>query len=116
LLERRARRGERTPAWDDKPELYEDLGDVWKAFSELHLTRQSGFGPSALSPTDVLSWMKIHGYTETEDCVNFYELILAMDVKWLEHAQSKISESKSKENTNADTPGRNRRKQGASRR
>jgi hypothetical protein len=111
VLERRAKRGEPTPALEDRPVLYEDLLYVWQAFNELHTGRQSGFGPAPFAPGDILAWMNIHGFTEVEERVELYELLLAMDSTWLMWADDRRKRKKPKEeDKDADTKGRNRRK------
>jgi hypothetical protein len=72
--------------------LYEDLEEVWQAFHDLNLSRQTGFGPSALSVKDITAWMDLH---EIQDRSEFYELIVAMDSEWMNWAMKK-QESRAK--------------------
>jgi len=65
---------------DSKLEMYPDLQRVWRAFGELHRSRQTGFGPSPLSVHEVTAWMSLH---DVEDEIEFFELIQAMDETWL---------------------------------
>ncbi len=81
-LQRQAQRGEPTPALDRRPELYEDLQDVWAAFVQLCETRPCGFGPGAIPFQEIEAWFRLHepgGWDKQE----FAYLIRALDRAWL---------------------------------
>jgi hypothetical protein len=82
-LERRADQGLPTPAIDNRPELYEDLADVWTAFVALHATRPLGFGPGPISFTEIEAWLRLHGITRPGDKEDYAYLIRALDRTWL---------------------------------
>ena len=90
FLEKRAAKGKRTAAIESKPDLHADLYIVWRAFGELHRSRQTGFGPSPLSVQDITAWLDLH---DIDDKAEFFELIQAMDETWLTWA---IEQSKGK--------------------
>jgi len=83
MLERRVAEGKPTPAMDNRPELYEDLQDVWLAFSELNQGRSYGFGPNPISMRDIQAWLAMSDITDADEKMDFLYLIRAMDVAWL---------------------------------
>lgn len=48
-------------ALESKPELLEDLRDVWNGWHHLNGTRRIGSSVSPLAMADVLAWLEIHG-------------------------------------------------------
>jgi hypothetical protein len=82
-LERRAERGLPTPANNGRPDLYEDLADVWSAFVALSATRPGGFGPGAIPFTEIDAWLRLHGVTRQTEKEEFVYLIRALDRTWL---------------------------------
>jgi len=75
---KRAEQGKPTPALEAKPDIYEDLIEVWQAFVDLSRSRQSGFGVSAISTSDILAWCDIHRISKDERA-EFYGYIRALD-------------------------------------
>lgn len=63
-----------------------DLQPIWNAFIDLHGSRPSGFGPSAILTSEVLSWLDLHGIQDYETRIEYYELIRVLDNQWLKWA------------------------------
>lgn len=82
-LQRRADQGLPTPAIDNRPQLYEDLSDIWTAFVELSATRPIGFGPGPITFTEIDAWLHLHGVTHAGDKEDYAYLIRALDQAWL---------------------------------
>jgi hypothetical protein len=59
------------------------------------MSRQAGFGPSALAVTDITAWMDLH---EIEDRIEFYELIVTMDREWMSWVMTKQESRKTNGN------------------
>ena len=87
MLERRAERGLATPALDLQPELFEDLADVWMCFWRLNATRWHGHdgAPAMLKTVDIAAAFEIE-CVEPRERKEWYRLIQAMDVAWMENA------------------------------
>jgi hypothetical protein len=83
FLQKRAEAGKPAPALENRPELYEDLADVWDLFWQLHRSRQCGFGACPLSVMDIRAALELYAVA---DKVEFYELIVTMDQEWLKWA------------------------------
>jgi len=83
FLEKRAAAGKPTPALKSRPDLYDDLVDVWELFWQLHKSRQCGFGPSPLSVMDIKAATELYAVADPVEC---YELIVSMDQEWLKWA------------------------------
>jgi len=81
-----------TPCWDNRPELYEDLIEVWEAFQDLSACRTCGFGPNPIAWDQMYAWLRVHEVNDVEVRKDFCRLIMAMDRVFLEHA-SKDAES-----------------------
>jgi len=91
FLQKRAAAGKPTPALENMPELYEDLGGIWALFWQLHKSRQSGFGPGPLSIQDIVAAIGLYQMPEPVEC---FELIVAMDQEWLNWAVEQNSKEK----------------------
>ena len=104
MLERRARRGKRVQALEDRTEVYEDLLPVWDGFCTLHAARGSSFGAEPLRVCDILGWIGLFHISQDTRC-EYFELIRLLDDVWLEHIRKE-----QKEKADADTASRNRRK------
>lgn len=114
LLERRARRGKRVQALEDRPEVYTDLLPVWDGFCALHSARGNSLGVEALRVQDIVGWLDLYGISGDER-VERFELIRVLDDAWIEHvcAEAKMkTKTKEKEKADADHTGGNRRKRG----
>jgi len=72
--------GKPTPAWDNMPELYDDLAWVWRAFWSLNGRRQYGYGPCPFSVVDIIEYARLYEVSRPKD---FFEYIAAMDNEWL---------------------------------
>jgi hypothetical protein len=72
-----------TPAIDQRPEVYEDLGGVWTAFVELNATRATGFGPGPITFTEIDAWLRLRGVAGAGDKEDYAYLIHALDQTWL---------------------------------
>jgi hypothetical protein len=72
-----------TPAIENRPDLYEDLADVWTAFVELNATRSIGFGPGPITFAEIDAWLRVHGVTVPGDKEEYAYLIHALDQTWL---------------------------------
>jgi len=67
------------PLLEQRPELYDDLKDVWRAFIELNEVR--AFGPIAF--TEIRAWLWLHRFVGDKE--EFAYLIRALDrayMKW----------------------------------
>lgn len=82
-------------AIDNRPSLYADLQLIWNAFIDLHGSRPSGFGPTAIPTSEVLSWLDLQGIRDRETRIEYYELIRVLDNCWLKWA-GKENEKKDK--------------------
>ena len=110
LLERRAKRGKRVQALEDRPEVYDDLLSTWSGFCTLHAARGNSLGAEPLHVQDILGWLDLYGIAGDERSEHF-ELIRILDDVWLDHVRTE-----QKEKADADPTGSNRRKRSGHRR
>lgn len=89
FLQKRFDAGKPTPALENKPDVFQDLEDVWELFWQLHRCRQNGMGPSPLSVTDIVALFDICDISKVER-LDTFELIKAMDVDWLAWANEQV--------------------------
>jgi len=82
FLQKRIEAGKAAPALENRPDVYEDLEDVWELFWQLHGCRRSGLGPCPLVITDIVTLFDLCGLPMDQRMETF-ELIKAMDVEWL---------------------------------
>jgi len=85
FLQKRIEAGQRAPALENRPSLYEDLDDVWDLFWQLHGCRQYGVGPCPLSVTDIVNLLDLCQITG-EQKMEYFQLIKIMDRTWLSWA------------------------------
>lgn len=85
FLEARAETGKHTPAWENIPELYEDLEYVWESFFRLNQCRQYGYGPCPLLAGEILAISKLYDLA-VDIRLEFFDLIKRMDQEWLKWA------------------------------
>jgi hypothetical protein len=83
VLEQRAARGEKIAVLENRPDVFEDLTEVWEAFWELAETRPAGFGPGAIPFAEIVAWLNLHGVTRRQDREDYAYLIRALDRAWL---------------------------------
>jgi len=76
---------------DNRPEVDEDLQEVWDCFFELTNSRPMGQVPCGIPPTHVEAWLRINGITDVDSRVWFWKLICDMDEAWLDNLRSKIA-------------------------
>jgi hypothetical protein len=96
LLEKRAKQGKRTPAWDNKPELYEDLIPVWNAFAFFQKRREAIGKIDQLSLMEIYAWLDNHGIEDYEERIEWEEMLIALDntlIKWQKKRQEKEDEN-----------------------
>ena len=80
---------------DDAPELYPDVVPFWEAFMQLCLSRSaSGNGSNPLSVSDIYAWLKIHGVSDYEQRVAYYESVVALDMAWLKHQREVLDDNR----------------------
>lgn len=88
VLEAEAASGKRVPALENRPTLLPFLEGPWRAFQDLCKTRrESGWGPVRLVLSDIEAWFRLHGYTDHELMVEWFQWILALDQCWLRLTQ-----------------------------
>lgn len=64
---------------DRRPSLWPHLLPVWHGYLSLREGRQGGMGPQALSTSDVLAWLDLHGYGPSADRARWLRLFRAME-------------------------------------
>jgi hypothetical protein len=74
------------PALAKQPELDDDVAETYYAFYELNQCRQTGFGISPISASDIYAYAKM---CEFDDLAHFFKRIKAMDAAFIEHNQPK---------------------------
>ena len=86
FLEKLADKGKVVKAIENRPQLYDDLQDVWRAFTELNCARTTGgFAPNPISLAEIEAWLRLNGIESDETKQEYYQFIRAMDVIFLEH-------------------------------
>jgi len=81
-------------ALDKKPEIYDDLRQDFKAFGQLHASRQSnGWGPCALRIADIVAYMQILEMNDYEERQVFLRRMQILDQAYLQHAHEKMKTS-----------------------
>lgn len=73
--------GKPVPALSRKPELHDDLLEIWEAFWVLHRTRDIGFGPGFIKLTEIAAYLELFPQTRPEF---FIRSIQALDRIYLE--------------------------------
>jgi hypothetical protein len=99
-LIKRVEAGKPTPAWDNRPELYEDLYDVWSSFLKLHYQRGIGYEQEPISISDIRSWLEIYSIKDPDMKIKYFELITALDSSW--RGWKSPGDPKKEENINAN--------------
>lgn len=93
---------------------------MWRAFDELHSTRQYTFGPQAILGSEISAWLDANEIFNTDTRLEFHAYLRAMDKVWMSwHSKSvedqKKAKAEQKEPANAHTVPRNRRNKGPGR-
>ena len=70
----------KVPALECRVDPYDDLGWAWKAFADLHRTREDRETP--IRTTEIEAWLGIHGF-EGDEAIEIHDLVLEMDQFWL---------------------------------
>lgn len=67
---------------------------AFQGFLQLNNSRGSnGYGPSALTLTDISSWLSIAGIDDPDEKIDYVDYIQALDEVWMQH---QYNERKSK--------------------
>ncbi len=73
----------------ERPQLHEDLRDVWQAWQHLNETRASGFGGAEAVPlSSIAAWLDMHS-VPMRWRPWWTRLLLAMEATFLEHVRKK---------------------------
>ena len=103
-------KGKTIQALDTKPKLFDDLIYYWNGFNQLSQGRRAGFsGPQSLALSDIVAWLDLYGIVNSDNRLEFYELMLAMDLVFM------LSFSKRSKEKNANSSSSSRRKKGSGR-
>lgn len=70
--------------FEDRPELYPDLVEVYQAFLQLSRSRPVGFSVGTIPASQIEAWLNIHQVTDLQERADFFVYINAMDSTWLE--------------------------------
>lgn len=82
--------GQDTPL-KDVPDLPLDVVPIWNAFISLHQQRSMGWSANPLNISDILNYFNLIGLKNIEDKNFWFEVITAVDSKWLKfvHQENK---------------------------
>jgi len=78
--------GKPVPALSRKPELFEDLVEVWEAFWVLHRTRDTGFGPGFIKLSEMAVYLSLFPHCQP---AFFVQAIQYLDRIYLEDYNKK---------------------------
>lgn len=91
-MKARAKRGKKSKAFESRPELFEDLSEIWKAFVVLDSARfPTNYyeGPKPLAIHDIVAWLDLHRL-EGEERLEYFELIRVLDDAWLKKSRERF--------------------------
>lgn len=111
MLAKRVEQGLSAPAWDRRPELFDDLVPVWGAFWVLSAGREHGFdGPQPIRASDVAAHFEIEE-TPQDERAEWYALIRALDAAYLKDSRKRRERARKAEEARkrGNAQGRNRR-------
>ncbi len=83
MLERRAARGEPTPALQARPQLWPSLQWIWEAFTRLSRARVVGWVPHPIALAEIEAYCRLYGITDPDVRSEFAHLVWALDQVWL---------------------------------
>ena len=106
-------KGRPTPAWENRPTLFEDLQHVWDSFWILNRSRQVGFSPSGLSICDVIAWLDLNVIEGADERLEFVTWVLFLDSLMLKRLNEKVKQDADRKRS---PKGDNRRTRRPSRR
>ena len=67
-----------------RPRLFPDIERYWQAFSQLNMSRLSGFnGAQALQVEQICAWLDIHSVVDNSERARYYDFITQLDVAFL---------------------------------
>lgn len=111
-----AKRGMDVPALRRKPTLLDAAHFYWRAFEDLNPRREWSNGvPRLIQLSEIVAYLDLIGWTDTEARLTFLEIISQLDMKWLEIRPKPAPPPQSPtdpqgESTDGNPPGRNRRR------
>lgn len=88
-MRKRFEQGQETPAWKNRPELYDDLAHVWRAWVELHAGRQwvslgmGGCAPQPIPFADFTAWLDFHEVEDESTRREIVEYVRALDMEFV---------------------------------
>ena len=85
-LKTRIEKGLETPFLDKKPELYEDLQEVWNLWWMLHAGRSRGFSANPIPLSEIyvaFLLFKIYNEQERKDYIAYIYAMESVFFKWL---------------------------------
>lgn len=94
-MRKRFEQGHETPAWKSRPELYDDLAHVWRAWVELHAGRQyvslgmAGCAPQPIMFFELSAWLDLSRIDGQDERDEMTALVRALDVEFLSWAAEK---------------------------
>jgi hypothetical protein len=94
-LLKRAEKGESVPALDNKPALTRDMLLLWRAFEEIHETRNVSEGITPLLNTEIEAWLNINCVDDPWLRRDIYKAVRALDSVWRSKMSEKWRNSKS---------------------
>lgn len=80
VVERRTKRGDAVPWWDNRPHPFDDLAWILEAYDELATCKQVGFGEGPLPWGAVDRWCERYGMT-LEEQEEFLVYLRAIDTE-----------------------------------
>ncbi len=78
--------GNEVKALDERPQLYDDLQWIYRSFFQL--SRLQGMSPGAISTSEIVAYLDLHGETDLQERAEFFRFIKVMDRAWLKYQAS----------------------------
>mgnify|MGYP003108423357 CR=1 FL=1 len=87
--------GKELGGFSKRPDMFKDCEPYWNAFMQLCLTREiNEAGACPIKVSEINSWLDLHGVSDTDRRITYYEAITALDVSWISYQRKELREQK----------------------